>query len=131
MKFSLLTNMKMPTIVGIFIFISRENFMLSSDEHEKSFLTSGPRPSLKYLKVPYTSIREHLFTRDPFLPHTIHFLFARGRVFFVCFFSFLSRSKHPSYHMTIINLMTSCSQHRFISACKSAKSDQSLHWFLK
>ena len=28
MKFSLLINMKMPTIVGIFIFISRENFML-------------------------------------------------------------------------------------------------------
>ena len=30
MKFSLLINMKMPTIVGIFIFISREIFMLSS-----------------------------------------------------------------------------------------------------
>ena len=29
MKFSLLINMKMPTIVGIFIFISRETFMLS------------------------------------------------------------------------------------------------------
>ena len=29
MKFSLLIIMKMPTIVGIFIFISRENFMLS------------------------------------------------------------------------------------------------------
>ena len=29
MKFSLLRNMKMPTIVGIFIFISREIFMLS------------------------------------------------------------------------------------------------------
>ena len=29
MKFSLLINMKMPTKVGIFIFISRENFMLS------------------------------------------------------------------------------------------------------
>ena len=29
MKFSLLINMKMPTIVGIFIFISRESFMLS------------------------------------------------------------------------------------------------------
>ena len=28
-NFSLLINMKMPTIVGIFIFISRENFMLS------------------------------------------------------------------------------------------------------
>ena len=29
MKFSLLINMKMPTLVGIFIFISRETFMLS------------------------------------------------------------------------------------------------------
>ena len=64
-EFSLLINMKMPTIVGIFIFISRENFMLSYIlqetivavsnlrfisqpnfmlswvEHEKSFITSG------------------------------------------------------------------------------------------
>ena len=62
MKFSLLINMKMPTIVGIFIFINREfscsamfskkefaivsnfrfiirkNFMLSCVEHEKSFI---------------------------------------------------------------------------------------------
>ena len=29
MKFSLLINMKMPTIVGIIIFISRESFILS------------------------------------------------------------------------------------------------------
>ena len=42
MKISLLINMKMPTIVGIFIFISRENFTLSWVEHEKSFITSGP-----------------------------------------------------------------------------------------
>ena len=35
-------NMKIPTIVGIFIFISRENFMLSWVEHEKCFITSGP-----------------------------------------------------------------------------------------
>ena len=65
MKFSLLTNMKMPTIVGIFIFFSREiscsamfskkvfaivsnlkfinrtKFMLSWAEHEKIFITSG------------------------------------------------------------------------------------------
>ena len=32
--------MKMPTIIGIFIFISRENFMLNWVEHEKSFTTS-------------------------------------------------------------------------------------------
>ena len=42
MKISLLINMKMPTVVGIFIFISRENFMLSGVEHEKSFITSRP-----------------------------------------------------------------------------------------
>ena len=42
MKISLVMNMKMPTIVGIFIFISRENFMLGRDEHEKSFITFGP-----------------------------------------------------------------------------------------
>ena len=35
--------MEVPSIVGIFIFISRENFMLSSVEHEKSFITLGPR----------------------------------------------------------------------------------------
>ena len=38
----------MPTIVeismkvGIYIFIGRENFMLSWDKHENSFITSGP-----------------------------------------------------------------------------------------
>ena len=34
--------MKMQTIVGIFIFISRENFMLRWVEHKKCFITSGP-----------------------------------------------------------------------------------------
>ena len=29
-------------VVGIFIFISRENFMLSRVEHENSFITSSP-----------------------------------------------------------------------------------------
>ena len=42
MKISLLMNMKMPTFVGMFIFISREIFMLSLVVHEKSFMTSGP-----------------------------------------------------------------------------------------
>ena len=36
-----LMNMKMPTIVVIFIFISGENFMLSSVEHDKCFTTSA------------------------------------------------------------------------------------------
>ena len=35
--------MKMPTIVGIFIFISRENFMLIWVEHEKKFDNLGAR----------------------------------------------------------------------------------------
>ena len=38
----LLIHMKMPTIVRIFIFISRENFMPSRVELEKCFITSGP-----------------------------------------------------------------------------------------
>ena len=32
---------KMPTIVGILTFMSRINFVLSSVEHEKSFITLG------------------------------------------------------------------------------------------
>ena len=51
MKFSLLINMKMPTIVGIFILISRGNFMLSRVEHEKSFITSKPRLPLPILSI--------------------------------------------------------------------------------
>ena len=40
--------MKMPTIAGIFIFISRENFMLSWVEHEKKFYNLGAR----WMKMP-------------------------------------------------------------------------------
>ena len=38
----MLMNVKMPTIVGILIFMSRINFVLSCVEYEKSFITSGP-----------------------------------------------------------------------------------------
>ena len=41
MLFFLLKNVNMPTIVGIFTFMSRENSMLSIVEHEKRFITSG------------------------------------------------------------------------------------------
>ena len=41
MKFSLLINMKMPAIVGIFIFISREIFMQVSFKAESRFIVSG------------------------------------------------------------------------------------------
>ena len=39
--FIMLFNVKMPTIVGILTFMSRINFVLSSVEHGKSFITSG------------------------------------------------------------------------------------------
>ena len=42
MKFFLLINIKMPTNVGILIFISRKDFMLNWVEYEKSFITLGP-----------------------------------------------------------------------------------------
>ena len=42
MLFFPLINVKIPTINGILTFMSRKNFMLSSAEHEKSFITSGP-----------------------------------------------------------------------------------------
>ena len=38
----MLINVKMPTIVGILTFMSKINFVLSSVEHEKSFITLGP-----------------------------------------------------------------------------------------
>ena len=38
----MLMNINMPSLIGIFIFISRDNFMLSSAEQENSFITSGP-----------------------------------------------------------------------------------------
>ena len=44
--FSPFINDKMPTIVGIFTFMSRKNFMLSSAEHEKSFITPGSELSM-------------------------------------------------------------------------------------
>ena len=42
MLFFLLIDVKMPTIDGIFTFMSRNYFMLSLVEHEKIFITSGP-----------------------------------------------------------------------------------------
>ena len=41
MKFPLQVIMKMPLIIGILIFIGRENFKLVRVEHEKSSITSG------------------------------------------------------------------------------------------
>ena len=44
--FILLINVKMPKIVGISTFMSRINFVLSSVEHEKSFITFKPGPEI-------------------------------------------------------------------------------------
>ena len=40
--FIMLINVKMPSNVGFYTFMSMINFMLSWFEHEKSFTTSGP-----------------------------------------------------------------------------------------
>ena len=54
-EISLLINMKMPTIVGIFIFISREMFMLSCVEHEKRELYLAINPT-KVLSIHLCSV---------------------------------------------------------------------------
>ena len=50
MLFFPLIDVKMPTIVGILIFMSRKNFMLSCIKHEKSFITSGPGVIMSHVK---------------------------------------------------------------------------------
>ena len=51
LEFFPLINVKMPTIVGILTFMSEKSFNLSSVEHEKSFITSGPVYALFVKKV--------------------------------------------------------------------------------
>ena len=41
MNYFLLINIKMPTVVGILIFMSKKSSMLNWVEHEKSSITSG------------------------------------------------------------------------------------------
>ena len=65
MKLSLLINMKMPTIVGIFIFKSRESYMLSSIEHEKKFYKLGAR--LHFILTPEAN-EESILPNLLFLP---------------------------------------------------------------
>ena len=83
MKFFLLINIKMPTIVGILIFISRKNSMLNWVGYEKCFITSGSgkswrrcllfqacKPQLIYWSnglVKYWAIQEHLCLLLPFV----------------------------------------------------------------
>ena len=64
LKISLLINMKLSTIVDIFIFISRENFMLSWVGYEKTLLNynlwAGNWTELNYTELNnYTSNREN------------------------------------------------------------------------
>ena len=42
MLFFLLINVKIPTVLGILTIMNKNDFMLSSDEHEMIFITSGP-----------------------------------------------------------------------------------------
>ena len=57
MTFSLLIDVKMPIMFGIFLFSSSGNFMLSRVEHEKSFITSGPGYLVIYTKYYKTGCR--------------------------------------------------------------------------
>ena len=110
MKFFLLINVKMPTIVGILTFMSGknsilglsepkkaefldicilmsiQNVMLNSVEHEKSFITSGPGLLNDISISPSRTFKERFV--DIFLkpqPHTVY-IFGYKRV---CFFSSL------------------------------------------
>ena len=49
MLFFPLINVKIPTIVGILTFMNRKKSVLSSAEHEKSFLTSGQGQLIDWL----------------------------------------------------------------------------------
>ena len=53
-------NLKFPLILAIYVFISSFNFMPSSLEHEKSFITLGPVLGLSHmcLEPGYTHISE-------------------------------------------------------------------------
>ena len=66
MKISLLINMKMPTIIGIFIFINRENFM-----HKKKIISRGQ--DLHCLLRPMSVPKLRLNTVRGFL--MLHFIF--------------------------------------------------------
>ena len=54
--FIMLISVKMPAIIGISAFMSRIDFVLSLDEHGKSFITSGPKLwRLYYWILTYTT----------------------------------------------------------------------------
>ena len=51
MRFFLLINIKMPTVVGILIFISRRNFMLNRVEYETKFHDLEAKPTKAVLML--------------------------------------------------------------------------------
>ena len=61
--------MKMPTIVGIFIFSSRENNMISWVEQKTSFITS--EPDLEDIFIPTRSVND---IRNCFIIISCHLL---------------------------------------------------------
>ena len=69
--------MKLPSFIGIFIFIGRENFTFSWFECEKSFITSGP---------------------DLWLCESFIYLFISPFHPWVCFFSDVNSSVFKSVH---------------------------------
>ena len=81
------------TFVSIFIFISRESFMLSCVKHAKSFITSGPEHNQETVQDKYNSrtVREHKSDFpsaqfSPFYPDTIpatHHNSVRVGVFYI------------------------------------------------
>ena len=68
MKICPLIKMKMPTIVVIFIHVSRQNFMFSWVEHEKKFYNLSSRSDL-YMYEHFFPVRdlymyEHFFLSE-------------------------------------------------------------------
>ena len=61
----MLINVKLPTIVGILTFMSRINFVLSSVEYEKSFITWGPGQSSECLLSgsSYSEVHSNIHSR--------------------------------------------------------------------
>ena len=86
MRFFLLINVKMPTIVGILTFMSKKNFMLSSVEHEIFFSSVEHEiffmklgPDLGNVCVPGSSVeinQETAAVASTNLSHTLIPLFA-------------------------------------------------------
>ena len=62
----MLINVKMPTIVGILTFMSRINFVLSCVEHERTFITSEPGPTLNPNCLTLMVLLKELFGKNLF-----------------------------------------------------------------